>query len=150
MFDRVFSKPLALSWNLTLSWRRSLSYRKQSNDLLCISVDWFRYNRDLRHKRVNKYREPTQLQVHLSMYDILVNARRNYWYIIHFCFESENDLFSESFTHVWKKKVFSNISGNSKTVEENYFLDQLWMDHCIKSVRIWSCSWPNAGKYGPE
>ena len=38
---------------LTLSWRRSLSFRNQSFDLLCKSVDWFLYNRDLRHERVN-------------------------------------------------------------------------------------------------
>ena len=34
----------------TLVWRRSLSYRNQSIDLLCKSVDWFLYNRDLRHE----------------------------------------------------------------------------------------------------
>ena len=37
---------------LTLSWRRSLSYRNQSNDLQSISMGWFLYDRDLRHKRV--------------------------------------------------------------------------------------------------
>ena len=35
---------------LTLSWRRSLSYR---NHLLCKSVDWFLYDRDLCHERDN-------------------------------------------------------------------------------------------------
>ena len=29
--------------------RRPLSYRNQSIDLLCKSIDWFLYNRDLRH-----------------------------------------------------------------------------------------------------
>ena len=38
---------------LTLSWRRPLSYRNQFIDLLCKSVDWFLYDRGLRHKRVN-------------------------------------------------------------------------------------------------
>ena len=38
---------------LTLSWRRSLSYRNQSTDLLCKSMDWFLYDRDPRHERVN-------------------------------------------------------------------------------------------------
>ena len=37
---------------LTHSWRRSLSYRYQSIDLQSKSVDWFLYDRDLRHKRV--------------------------------------------------------------------------------------------------
>ena len=37
---------------LALSWRRSLSYRNQSIDLLCKSIDWFLYHRDLRHERV--------------------------------------------------------------------------------------------------
>ena len=29
---------------LTLSWRRPLSYRNKSIDLLCKSMDWFRYD----------------------------------------------------------------------------------------------------------
>ena len=39
---------------LTLSWRRSLSYRKQSIDLQSKSMDWFLYDRDLRHERVKQ------------------------------------------------------------------------------------------------
>ena len=39
-------------WALTLSWRRPLSYRNQSIDLLCKSVDWFLYDKILRHERV--------------------------------------------------------------------------------------------------
>ena len=38
---------------LTLSWWRFLSYRTQSIDLWCKSMDWFIYDRDLRHDRVN-------------------------------------------------------------------------------------------------
>ena len=30
-----------------------LSYRNQSIDLLCKSMDWFLYDNDLRHERVN-------------------------------------------------------------------------------------------------
>ena len=39
-------------------WRRSLSYRNQcqKQDLLCKSMDWLLYDRDLRHERVNKRR----------------------------------------------------------------------------------------------
>ena len=40
---------------LTLSWPRSLSYRNQSIDLQSKSVDWFLYDRDLSHERVNKH-----------------------------------------------------------------------------------------------
>ena len=40
---------------LTLSWRRSLSYRNQSIDLQSKSMNWFLYDRDLRHERSNKY-----------------------------------------------------------------------------------------------
>ena len=35
-----------------LSWRRSLSYRNQSIDLHCELMDWFLYDRDLRHEKV--------------------------------------------------------------------------------------------------
>ena len=40
---------------LTLSWQRSLLYRNQFSDLLCKSIDWFLYYRDLRHERVIEY-----------------------------------------------------------------------------------------------
>ena len=36
------------------SWRRSLSYRNQLIDLLWKSMDWFLYDGNLRHERVNK------------------------------------------------------------------------------------------------
>ena len=42
---------------LTLSWRRPLSYRNQSIDLLCKSIDWFLYDNDPRHERVNMWCE---------------------------------------------------------------------------------------------
>ena len=37
---------------LNLSWRRSLSSRNQSTNLLRKLIDWFLYDRDLRHERV--------------------------------------------------------------------------------------------------
>ena len=37
---------------LNLSWRNSVSYRNQSIDLICKSMDWFLYDRKLRHERV--------------------------------------------------------------------------------------------------
>ena len=43
-----------LLWNdLTLSWWRSLSNRNQSIDLQSKSMNWFLYDRDLRHEKVN-------------------------------------------------------------------------------------------------
>ena len=39
---------------LTLSWQRSLWYRNQSIDLFYKSMDWFLYDRDLRHDRVKR------------------------------------------------------------------------------------------------
>ena len=38
---------------LTLSWRRPLSYRNQSIDLQSKSMDWFLYDNNLRHEKVN-------------------------------------------------------------------------------------------------
>ena len=55
---------------LALSWRKSLSYRNQSIDLLCKSMDWFLYNRDLRHerfKRVNSLKSLRQKQRHWTL-----------------------------------------------------------------------------------
>ena len=53
-------KWLVPTWNstlgkngLTLSRRRSLSYRNQSINLLRKSMDWFLYDKGLRHERVN-------------------------------------------------------------------------------------------------
>ena len=51
---------------LTLSWPRFLSYRSQFIDLLCESMDWFIYDRDLRHERVN----PLQTDVNLKTFPI--------------------------------------------------------------------------------
>ena len=39
---------------LTPSWWRCLFYRNQSIDLKSISMDWFLYDRDIRHERVNR------------------------------------------------------------------------------------------------
>ena len=38
---------------LTLSWQRSLSYRNQFIDLQSKSIDWFLYDKGIRHERVN-------------------------------------------------------------------------------------------------
>ena len=45
-----------LTFVLTLSWQRSLLCNSQSIDLLRKSIDWFLYDRDLRHERVKLYK----------------------------------------------------------------------------------------------
>ena len=50
----------SLNISLTLSWLRSLSYRNHSIDLLCKSLDWFLYDKDLRHERVQGSRKSVQ------------------------------------------------------------------------------------------
>ena len=37
-------------WQRSPSWQRSLSYRNKSIDFLSKSMNWFLYDRDLRHK----------------------------------------------------------------------------------------------------
>ena len=53
---------------LTLSWRKPLSYRNQSIDLFRKSMDWFLYDIDLRHERV----EPPWSQFHEKPEKLLV------------------------------------------------------------------------------
>ena len=53
-YSKLFSHSHAFYLHLTLSWRRPLSYRNQSTDLQSKSMDWFLYDNDLRHERVNK------------------------------------------------------------------------------------------------
>ena len=38
---------------LNLSWRRSLFYRNQPIDLQNKSMDWFLYDKNLRHESIN-------------------------------------------------------------------------------------------------
>ena len=40
---------------LTLSWRPSLSYSNRSTDLICKSIDWLIYDRELRHEKVKGF-----------------------------------------------------------------------------------------------
>ena len=50
---KIVGIPRVVVDEVTLSLRRPLSYRNQSIDLLCNSMDWFLYNRNLRCNRVN-------------------------------------------------------------------------------------------------
>ena len=56
--------------SLCLLWRRSLSYRKQSIDSKSKSMDWFLYDRDFRHERVNGWQQWT----------FFANELINVWY----------------------------------------------------------------------
>ena len=49
--------------SLTLSYRKSLSCKNRFIDLLCKSMDWLLYHRDLRHERVDHFskKAPTVL-----------------------------------------------------------------------------------------
>ena len=65
----------------TLSWRRLLSYRNQSIDLLCKSMDWFLFDKDLRHER-DKLMQNTQqnsksflLYIHEKIYSNLLQIK---------------------------------------------------------------------------
>ena len=44
-----------LSWVINSFMTRSLSYTNQPIDLQSKSMDWFLYDKDLRHERVNEY-----------------------------------------------------------------------------------------------
>ena len=43
--------------SLTLSRRRSVPYRNQSIHFLCKSMDWFLYDKDLRHESIKRARK---------------------------------------------------------------------------------------------
>ena len=49
-----------------LSWRRSLLYRNQAIDLQSKSMDWFLYDRDLHHERVNTCHRRCSEQQHFQ------------------------------------------------------------------------------------
>ena len=48
----IYNGKVKITFLLTFSRRKSLSYRNQSIDLHSKSMDWFLYDRNLRHKRV--------------------------------------------------------------------------------------------------
>ena len=54
-YNCLHLQSITADFRLSLPWRRSLSYRNQSIDLLCKPMDWFQYDRDLRHERINSF-----------------------------------------------------------------------------------------------
>ena len=72
---REYRKVTLTQSGLNLSWRRSLSYKNQSIDLLYKSMDWFLYDRDLCHERVNI--AIVALNTCFSLYTVHVQS---YWW----------------------------------------------------------------------
>ena len=62
---------------LTLLWRRSLPYRNQSIDLHCKSMNWFLYDRNLRHETVKK-RGTFSIKEHLTNL-LLLPVKSSIW-----------------------------------------------------------------------
>ena len=86
---------------LTLSWWRPISYRNQSIDLQSKSVDWFLYDRDLRHKRV-KRNSYLSLPVKLSFFvKSLQPGILLHWSVPKKCPYLE--FFWSVFCHIWTK-----------------------------------------------
>ena len=52
---------------LTLSWQRPLSYRNQFIDLQSKSMDWFLYDNDLHHERVNMINKKTLTELETDL-----------------------------------------------------------------------------------
>ena len=73
---------------LTLSWRRPLLYRNPSMDLQSKSMDWFLYDNDLRHERVNPFDAtgfflyPLKTSKTRSFFMFSGGYKRDYWHEI--------------------------------------------------------------------
>ena len=98
-FTRISFFENLLFWKpLTLSWRRSLPYKYQFIDLACKSMDWFLYDKDLRHERVkpqliknfNDIRQSKNSNVYLNLVQFIIvvprrlkilgNWKLNFWF----------------------------------------------------------------------
>ena len=65
---------------LILLRRMSLSYRKQSTDLLCKSMDWLIYNRDLRHQKVKELSQNFAFNIkRINKYLLPLKPSENVW-----------------------------------------------------------------------
>ena len=63
-----------LEGNINSFATEGISYRNQSMDLKSKSVDWFLYDRDLRHERVNFHRRKLILSTKL-IYTLQLSAK---------------------------------------------------------------------------
>ena len=75
---KCFCNKLHKTKRLTLSWRRFLSYKNQSTDLLCKSIDFLPYVRDLRHERVNRNPGTSKVAINFILSNLFFrsNARQ--------------------------------------------------------------------------
>ena len=58
-----------------------LSYRNQSIDLLNKSMDWFLYDKDSRHERINEASVSISIIIHTQMFEILTSVSQDYFNI---------------------------------------------------------------------
>ena len=91
---------------LTLSWWGPLSYRNQSIDLQSKSMDWFLYDKGLRHERVNGDKQSSEwyLSEHCAE---KCNAYIRYGFLI-IDFDSKKILCSSTLVF-WRKTHQGNI-----------------------------------------
>ena len=109
LFEGAFSSCVSL----TFSWRRSLSYRHQSIDLLCKSMGWFLYGRDLRHER-GRWRKSRLVMISQFLnFRILVRFLR-------FCMLQTSVLLNEKYSIKAKKLKFMDIEFTSSELQNSF------------------------------
>ena len=67
----IYPGKQALTQSLKLSWRRSVPFRNQPINLLYESMDWFLYDRDLRHESIKKQNGSDAIRSYLWSFPIL-------------------------------------------------------------------------------
>ena len=133
MFDKVYSSCLSSSfiskchW-LTLSWRRSLSYRNQSIDIQSTPIDWFLYDRDLRHERVKTHKNMEFYPISIFHIKSLCEKTMSNYFSVSPCFYTKYlnistiNIFVVSKGESWENLYHQSVKlGNqSKLYEQNY------------------------------
>ena len=104
----------------TLSWRRSLSYRNQSIDLHRKSMDWFLYDRELRHERVTNFNP--YLSKNIILFTLLFSGTHAVNHLALFLAESKQILYLAGVV-----KTIHPVSANTRS----------WYNANISL--IWSC-----------
>ena len=111
--------------SLTLSWRKPLSYRNQSIDLLCKSMDWFLYDNNLRHERVN-YKRSHGITVLINLFPLPIRSKCIF--LEQNCFNLERKSQTSVVTSLYCL-LFSPIKKRPKTDLKNY-------QQCSVSIEI--------------
>ena len=103
--------------SLTLSWWRLLSDRNQSIDLHCKSMDWFLYDNNLCHERVNS--DPSVLSpftcfaqeiwyilmFHCLYYSGMFNESKEKFRIVFCCFSIIKKIFAQIYSSYFPIKL---------------------------------------------